>query len=235
MDLNPLFTSHTAFRPGSSGSSGGELELFEQTGIQLVHGWLADPASTEYAALAKTEDYDSSVNLVVDADYLTKGKLVEAQHDYVTDDSRAAGPSNAVAASNSSGGPSSPGGLTEADAQKVKDGENPFHLTCMRYLTPISHRCPQLPGDCVLTAHLLRSLYSRLLHQARLACSAVPQLAPLRALQVYLSRRRGALPARDGRRVPARADDRLGAARGRRGALCELRRRGFSTEQSRGR
>ncbi|CCM06605.1 uncharacterized protein FIBRA_08884 [Fibroporia radiculosa] len=73
MDLNPLFTGLMSFRPGGSG---GELKLFEQAGIQLVHGWLADPDTHEFQVLAKTEDYDTSVNLIVEADFLTKGKLV---------------------------------------------------------------------------------------------------------------------------------------------------------------
>lgn len=73
MDLNPLFTGVSSFRPAGEG---GELKLFEQAGIRLVHGWLADPDSQEYQVLAKTEDYDTSVNLLVEADYLTKGQLV---------------------------------------------------------------------------------------------------------------------------------------------------------------
>jgi ubiquitin carboxyl-terminal hydrolase MINDY-1/2 len=120
MDLNPLFTSYTAFRPGGSGSSaGGELQLFEQAGIKLVHGWLVDPESPEHSAVTKTEDYDTSVNLVVDADYLTKGKLVAAEADYI-----GAGPSSSSSAGPSSPtGPSSPGlQLSDQDHQKVRDG-----------------------------------------------------------------------------------------------------------------
>ncbi|KAI0667950.1 hypothetical protein C8Q78DRAFT_1071657 [Trametes maxima] len=82
MDLNPLFTGSTLFRPAGSG---GELKLFEQAGIKLVHGWLVDPSSAEHGVLSRTEDYDSSVNLLVEADHVTKGQLV------VADDS--AGPS----------------------------------------------------------------------------------------------------------------------------------------------
>ncbi|EMD33380.1 hypothetical protein CERSUDRAFT_117993 [Gelatoporia subvermispora B] len=74
MDLNPLFTSMDAFRPAGTG---GELKLFEQTGIQLVHGWLVDPDSPEHRALSKTQDYDTSVNLLAEADHLTKGHLMQ--------------------------------------------------------------------------------------------------------------------------------------------------------------
>ncbi|KAL5503846.1 hypothetical protein ACEPAH_7917 [Sanghuangporus vaninii] len=73
MDLNPLFTSATAFRPHGDN---GALKLFEQANIPLVHGWLADPSQPEYQALSRIEDYDSAVNLIVEADSLAKGQLV---------------------------------------------------------------------------------------------------------------------------------------------------------------
>jgi ubiquitin carboxyl-terminal hydrolase MINDY-1/2 len=73
MDLNPLFTSATSFRPGGDG---GELKLFERAGIKLVHGWLVDPDSPEAAIVAKTPDYDSAVNLIADADHTAQGRLV---------------------------------------------------------------------------------------------------------------------------------------------------------------
>ncbi|TCD60335.1 hypothetical protein EIP91_010344 [Steccherinum ochraceum] len=79
MDLNPLFTGATLFRP--AGSTGGELKLFSQANIKLVHGWLVDPESPEYPALERTKDYDSSVNLIVEADHVAKGKLVVAAND----------------------------------------------------------------------------------------------------------------------------------------------------------
>ncbi|EIN03915.1 hypothetical protein PUNSTDRAFT_55772 [Punctularia strigosozonata HHB-11173 SS5] len=118
MDLNPLFTSHTSFRPAGSDTSGGELQLFDQAGIKLVHGWLVDPDSPEHPAVAKTEDYDTSVNLVVEADHLTKGRLVTTEADYLSE----AGPSSSSAGAGSSAGPSSPGyQLSEHDDQKVRD------------------------------------------------------------------------------------------------------------------
>jgi hypothetical protein len=73
MDLNPVFTSAASFRPAGDG---GALKLFRQTGIQLVHGWLVDPASPEYAAVAAQRDYDSCVNLIAEADSLAQGRLV---------------------------------------------------------------------------------------------------------------------------------------------------------------
>lgn len=74
MDLNPLFTGVKSFRP--SGTAGDELKLFEQAGIELVHGWLVHPDSPEAEVMFKTEDYDSAVNLIADADHLAKGQLV---------------------------------------------------------------------------------------------------------------------------------------------------------------
>ncbi|KAJ6611165.1 hypothetical protein B0H10DRAFT_2165920 [Mycena sp. CBHHK59/15] len=74
MDLNPLFTGATQFHPAGDG---GALKLFEQAGIELVHGWLVDPASAEAAAiLARAQDYDTAVTCIVDADYTAKGQLV---------------------------------------------------------------------------------------------------------------------------------------------------------------
>ena len=85
MDLNPLFTSPTAFRPAGDN---GALELFEKANIPLVHGWLVDPSSSrEYSVLSETEDYDASVNLLVEADSLSSGQLVV--------DENGAGPSSA--------------------------------------------------------------------------------------------------------------------------------------------
>jgi len=71
MDLNPLFTGVSSFRPAGEG---GELKLFDLASIKLVHGWLADPDSQEFPALSKTEDYDTSLDAMVAADSVTHGK-----------------------------------------------------------------------------------------------------------------------------------------------------------------
>lgn len=102
MDLNPLFTGATAFRPAGEG---GELKLFEHVGIKLVHGWLVDPASPEASVMCKVEDYDSAVNLIVDADHTSKGRLV------VSDDAIEAGPSSPTT------------NWTEEERIKIEDGE----------------------------------------------------------------------------------------------------------------
>lgn len=115
MDLNPLFTSSTAFRPATTG---GELALFASVGISLVHGWLVDPSSPEYPAVSRVGDYDSAMNLIVEADVLTRGLLVGDNIDQGGDgsgsSSQAAGPSHSNI------------NLTDEERQKVEDGESRF-------------------------------------------------------------------------------------------------------------
>ncbi|KZV97434.1 DUF544-domain-containing protein [Exidia glandulosa HHB12029] len=74
MDLNPLFTSIDAFRPAGDG---GELKLFELAGVQLFHGWLVDPSSQEFDVVSRISDYDSAVNAIVEADYISQGRVVD--------------------------------------------------------------------------------------------------------------------------------------------------------------
>jgi ubiquitin carboxyl-terminal hydrolase MINDY-1/2 len=102
MDLNPVFTSATSFRPAGDG---GELKLFEQAGIKLVHGWLVDPDSPETVALTKTPDYDSAVNLIALADYTSKGQLVQDEN---IPGSSSAGPSTTS--------------YTEEERERIEDG-----------------------------------------------------------------------------------------------------------------
>lgn len=110
MDLNPVFTSSTVFRPATTG---GELALFASAGISLVHGWLIDPESPEYPAVSRVKDYDSAMNLIVEADVLTRGLLVGIEAE---DDGNQAG-----------SGPSDPGvNLSEEERRKVEDGELPY-------------------------------------------------------------------------------------------------------------
>ncbi|KAG5651413.1 hypothetical protein H0H81_008721 [Sphagnurus paluster] len=77
LDLNPLFTSSTSFEAATQ-TAGGELKLFSQVGIDLVHGWLVDPDSEEAKAIQEegTEDYDSAVALIAEADHIAGGLLV---------------------------------------------------------------------------------------------------------------------------------------------------------------
>src|ERR1700720_287906 len=102
MDLNPLFTDAKSFRPAGDG---GALKLFEQAGIQLVHGWLVDPESSEFATVMKFEDYDNAVNLIADADHTTHGQLVE------------------VAGSQRAGPSSTSVDYTDEERQKIENGK----------------------------------------------------------------------------------------------------------------
>ncbi|VDC04943.1 unnamed protein product [Peniophora sp. CBMAI 1063] len=121
MDLNPVFTSPVAFQPASTG---GELALFAQAGISLVHGWLADPSSPEYSALTRARDYDAATDVIVAADVLTRGKLV--LDDTVSEPSGSGSGSGSAGPSGSgSAGPvgssGHTGGLSAQDRQKVED------------------------------------------------------------------------------------------------------------------
>jgi ubiquitin carboxyl-terminal hydrolase MINDY-1/2 len=71
MDLKPFFNPFTALRPATTG----ELARFSSAGISLVHGWLINPGSPEYTAVSHVKDYDSTMNLIVEADVLTRVRL----------------------------------------------------------------------------------------------------------------------------------------------------------------
>ena len=106
MDLNPLFTSSTAFRPSESiGGGGGELKLFEYAGIPLVHGWLVDPESPDAEVLKRIKDYDAAVELIAEVDHLTNGKFV------LSDDEAPASPTSPI------------NNWTDDEIRKVEDGE----------------------------------------------------------------------------------------------------------------
>ncbi|EFI27969.1 hypothetical protein CC1G_14461 [Coprinopsis cinerea okayama7 len=121
MDLNPVFTSPTGFRP--SGIGGGELKLFEHVGIKLVHGWLVDPGSQEAKALERAPDYDAAVNLIAEVDHLTNGKFVmEEEAPNVAGPSSSSSSAQPVASSSSSNGGMGPTyNLTEEQQAKIAD------------------------------------------------------------------------------------------------------------------
>ena len=108
MDLNPVFTDATSFHPSTTvAGAGGELKLFEQVGISLLHGWLVDPDSPEAPALKRVQDYDTAVGLIAEVDHLTNGK-------FVVDDR----------APHVQADPTSPArDWTDEELQKVKDGQ----------------------------------------------------------------------------------------------------------------
>jgi hypothetical protein len=151
MDLNPVFTSHTAFRPSGSMWGGGELKLFEHVGIPLVHGWVIDPASTDADVLERVNDYDAAVDLIVEVDHLTNGKFVMNEIDGV-----------------SPAGPSSPTeNLTEEKVEKVADG------MWFRILTKMSAYCR---GIAIVIRRFLDDTQSQLTYHGlfQLATSLPP-------------------------------------------------------------
>ena len=127
MDLNPLFTSATTFRPSSifpsstTGVAGGEIALFLLTGIPLVHGWLVDPNSAAARAMMEegTEDYDSAVALIAEADHLTGGMLVRG-YDLIGEGE--AGPSDGMNRRHRKNGKGPRGSWTDEERRKVHNG-----------------------------------------------------------------------------------------------------------------
>jgi hypothetical protein len=94
-------------------TTGGKLALFASAGISLVRRWLIDPESPEYTAVSHVKDYESAMNLIVEADVLTRGLFVG---NVAEDDGNRAGSSRA--------GPSDSGvNLSEEERRRVEDGE----------------------------------------------------------------------------------------------------------------
>lgn len=91
--------------------SDGALELFTHAGIKLVHGWLVDPESPEYETIKRLEDYDSAVNLIVEADVLTQGQLVVSEDFLEGQAGSSSGPTRGTTQ------------LNEAERKKVHDGK----------------------------------------------------------------------------------------------------------------
>lgn len=91
MDLNPVFTSPFKFNPSGDGK---ELQLFDQTNMKLVHGWLVDPGSTEAEAMTSVQDYDNATILIAEADHLANGQLVVNEKDPFPQAGSSAGPSH---------------------------------------------------------------------------------------------------------------------------------------------
>ena len=124
MDLNPVFTSSTAFRP--AGIGGGELKLFEHVGIKLVHGWLVDPGSQEAKALERASNYDAAVELIAEVDHLTNGR-------FVVDEGPSDGEMQPTASSSSSHPVSPTANFTEDQQAKIADGMcTGLSVSCVR-------------------------------------------------------------------------------------------------------
>jgi hypothetical protein len=131
MDLNPVFTSSTAFHPATTGGE------FASAGISLVHGWLVNPASPEHAAVSRVRDYDAAMNLIVEADVLTRGLLVGADADQGGDD---AVPSQARPSHTNIN-------LTEEERWKVEDGKYHVELPSTTQMPDVQLPPPGLSSD----------------------------------------------------------------------------------------
>lgn len=117
LDLNPVFTGATSFRPAGEG---GELKLFEQAGIELVHGWLVDPDGEEYRVLQHVRDYDTTVTLIADADHITRGRLLSGD---VWGEGEAGSSSQSGSGPSGYAGPSSASdNYSEKDRVKIEHG-----------------------------------------------------------------------------------------------------------------
>ncbi|KAF5359394.1 hypothetical protein D9756_002911 [Leucocoprinus leucothites] len=115
MDLNPLFTSSTSFRP-SQHAAGGGLNLFEKAKIELVHGWLVDPESEEGGVMGRVaKDYDRAVELIAEVDHLTGGRLVLDEEAFLRGDD-SAGPSGSGSESRGA-----MGSYTDEQKKKIED------------------------------------------------------------------------------------------------------------------
>lgn len=163
MDLNPVFTGPTSFRPAGTG---GELKLFEQVGIKLVHGWLVDPDSPEAAAVAKTADYDSTATFIADADHTAKGQLV------VADESNVAGSSRH---SNN---------WTDEERIKIETGESAFSCPTCNSPKSSSYLDASVLGEHMVPADISWPIYPCLHTRARRSCGPLSELASFRAIQI---------------------------------------------------
>ncbi|TKY87064.1 hypothetical protein EX895_003741 [Sporisorium graminicola] len=78
LDVDVGFGSITSFAatPGNDGGAG-ELALFRLCGVQLVHGWLPDPADAEtYQAVQAAGSYNKATDVVVRGDEIADGAVV---------------------------------------------------------------------------------------------------------------------------------------------------------------
>jgi len=128
MDLNPVFTDALGFRPQMREDLGGGegLDLFSHAKISLVHGWLVDPSSPEFEAVQRAVDYDTSVNVVAEADHLAQGRLV-------VDEDEAGGSSSGAGSSSHAGKQNDDWSAEERI--KIEDGAPSLLSKCVAPLT----------------------------------------------------------------------------------------------------
>lgn len=78
LDVDVGFDSITSFAATAGNDGGaGELALFRLCGVQLVHGWLPDPADAEtYQAVQEARSYNKATDVVVKGDAVADGAVV---------------------------------------------------------------------------------------------------------------------------------------------------------------
>ncbi|KAJ1603632.1 hypothetical protein NDA14_004129 [Ustilago hordei] len=79
LDVDVGFDSIRSFAaaPGNNGGAG-ELALFRLCGVELVHGWLPDPADGEtFGAVQTAGSYNKAVDIVVRGDEVANGAVVK--------------------------------------------------------------------------------------------------------------------------------------------------------------
>ncbi|SNX88026.1 uncharacterized protein MEPE_06737 [Melanopsichium pennsylvanicum] len=78
LDVDVGFDSITSFAAAAgTGGGAGELALFSLCGVQLVHGWLPDPADIQtYSAVRAAGSYNRATDIVVKGDEVAQGAVV---------------------------------------------------------------------------------------------------------------------------------------------------------------
>ncbi|GAC95137.1 hypothetical protein PHSY_002712 [Pseudozyma hubeiensis SY62] len=78
LDVDVGFDSITSFAATAGNDGGaGELALFQLCGVQLVHGWLPDPADANtYEAVQAAGSYNRATDIVVKGDEVADGAVV---------------------------------------------------------------------------------------------------------------------------------------------------------------
>ncbi|KAJ9476119.1 Ubiquitin carboxyl-terminal hydrolase MIY1 [Pseudozyma hubeiensis] len=78
LDVDVGFNSITSFAATAGNDGGaGELALFQLCGVQLVHGWLPDPADANtYEAVQAAGSYNRATDIVVKGDEVADGAVV---------------------------------------------------------------------------------------------------------------------------------------------------------------
>ncbi|KAL4066721.1 hypothetical protein V8B97DRAFT_1948536 [Scleroderma yunnanense] len=180
LDLNPQFTAVDSFRPRGDG---GELQLFAEAGIKLVHGWVVDPESRAATVLSRVSDYDSAVMLIADADHLTKGRLLHSDAFNDTSDGSETRPSDHGGDSNSGGGSQAGSSLLAGPSnQPIAGPSNHYHHEPCSPIEPCSEEDRHKIASAVIAQEFLDSTKSQLTYYGLFQLAASVEQGSLVAL-----------------------------------------------------